>query len=48
MALLLTILTWRRVIDDSDVLFHGPAVVEKIRECVGAEWKQEKFVYVTK
>jgi hypothetical protein len=32
----------------TDLLFHAPRVMEKIRECVDAQWKEDELVYVTK
>lgn len=28
-----------------DLLFHTEEVMEQIRDCVGAFWKEDKFVY---
>jgi hypothetical protein len=30
-----------------DLLFHAPAVLDKVRECVGAKWRHKEFVYIT-
>lgn len=37
----------RLMVRFEDLIFHAPAVLEKIRECVGAVWKEEDFVFVT-
>ena len=37
----------RLIIRFEDLLFHTEAVLEEIRDCVGAEWKHEKIVYHT-
>jgi hypothetical protein len=30
-----------------DLLFHTPEVLDKIRECAGAIWKEDHFVFTT-
>ena len=38
----------RLIIRFEDLLFHTEAVLEEIKECVGAEWVHDTFVYQTK
>jgi hypothetical protein len=37
----------RLIVRFEDLIFHAPAVLEQIRECVGAVWKEEDFVFLT-
>ena len=37
----------RLMIRFEDLLFHTPEVLDQIRECAGAEWKESHFVFST-
>jgi hypothetical protein len=37
----------RLIVRFEDLIFHAPAVLEQIRECVGAVWKEKEFVFLT-